>query len=179
MGFMQVLCHFKDSGIKGKRLRDKNMFRNSRFLGLLALAVIAFSAMTASVQAEALPVTSPFGYRYHPISGEYSFHAGVDLGYDYGTQVPALFDGVVVMAGDYGDGYGVQALIYHGAIDCYTRYAHLSALAASPGMAVTAGCVIGYVGSSGNSTGPHLHLEYIVPSAEGGYVYVDPLTLWY
>ena len=146
---------------------------------LLLAAVTAFFAVTAVVQAEELPVTSPFGWRIHPVTGEYKFHAGVDLAYDYGAMVPALFDGVVVVAGDYGDGYGSQVLVYHEGIDCYTRYAHLSAIAVSPGDAVLAGSVIGYVGSSGISTGPHLHLEFIIRSADGGYEYADPLSLWY
>lgn len=146
---------------------------------LLLAAVTAFCAVTAAAHAEELPVTSPFGWRVHPVTGEYKFHSGADLGYDYGAMVPALFDGTVASAGDFWDGYGNQVLIYHEALDCYTRYAHLSDIAVAPGDGVLAGSVIGYVGSSGVSTGPHLHLEYIVRSADGGYEYADPLSLWY
>ena len=140
---------------------------------LLAMAV----HLTAICHAADLPVTSPFGWRVHPISGEYSFHTGVDLGYAYGTGVLALFDGVAIKAGDYGDGYGNQVLLYHGESDCYTRYAHLSIVYISSGQSVMQGQVIGLVGATGNATGPHLHLEYIVSNISG-YEYRDPLTLW-
>lgn len=140
---------------------------------LLAMAV----HLTAICHAADLPVTSPFGWRVHPITGEYSFHTGVDLGYDYGISVSALFGGITVQAGDYGDGYGNQVLLYHGDSDCYTRYAHLSVVYLSPGQLVVQGQMIGTVGATGNATGPHLHLEYIVPSING-YEYRDPLLLW-
>lgn len=137
---------------------------------LLLQATVVFAA--------ALPVTSPFGWRRHPIYGDWRFHSGVDLGYDYGTPVPALFDGSVVMAGNYDDGYGNQVLIYHSTADVYTRYAHLQVVYVSPGFYVSSGSIIGEVGSTGNSTGPHLHLEYITPDNNGGYEYTDPLILW-
>ena len=123
--------------------------------------------------AHALPVTSPFGWRIHPISGEWKFHAGVDLGYEYG-----IFDGIVIQAGDYGDGYGNQVLLYHSNIDSYTRYCHMSSVTVEIYQQVGAGSIVGYVGSTGYSTGPHLHLEYIVPASGGGYIYTDPLILW-
>ena len=72
------------------------MFKG-KYIGLFLATVIALMGLTVAAQAEDLPVTSPFGWRIHPISGEYSFHAGVDLGYDYGAAVPALFDGIVVL----------------------------------------------------------------------------------
>lgn len=142
------------------------------------LIFFLFLGTTVPSYAEELPVTSPFGWRVHPITGEYKFHAGVDLGYDYGAAVPSVFDGEVVQTGNFSDGYGNQILIYHPDYDCYTRYAHLSSIAVNAGDYVSAGEVIGYVGSTGNSTGPHLHLEYIVRSADGGYEYADPLSLW-
>ena len=80
------------------------------------------------MQAIDFPVTSPFGWRIHPISGEWKFHSGVDLGYDYGEYIGSLFDGQVVIAANLGDGYGNQVLIYHPAIDSYTRYGHCSQL---------------------------------------------------
>ena len=131
-----------------------------------------------SVNAANLPVTSPFGWRVHPITGGWKFHAGVDLGYEYGTPIPALFDGVVVEAGNYNDGYGNQVLLYHKQINSYTRYGHMSQVTVSLNQSVNRGELIGYVGSTGNSTGPHLHLEYIIPNGSGGYVYTDPLSLW-
>lgn len=152
------------------------MFRRSVFMA--ALFLVSWFLAPAEADAEDLPITSYFGWRIHPISGEYRFHAGLDLGYDYGTPVPALFDGVAVMSGDYGDGYGNQVLVYHAEIDSYTRYAHMSDTTVSVGDAFFAGTVIGYVGSTGNSTGPHLHLEYIIRSTDGGFEYTDPLILW-
>lgn len=131
-----------------------------------------------TVQAADLPVTSDFGWRWHPISGKYTFHAGVDLGYEYGTPVALLFDGIIIQAGDFSDGYGNQVLAYHPAIDAYTRYAHMSSLNVAGGEELPAGSIIGYVGSTGYSTGPHLHLECMVRGADGGYEYIDPLELW-
>lgn len=124
------------------------------------------------------PVTSPFGWRVHPITGEWKFHAGVDLGYGYGAGIVALFDGEVIMSGDFDDGYGNQVLLYHANIDAYTRYAHCSTLYVKAGDRVRSGEIIAAVGDSGFTTGPHLHLEYMPRSADGGYTYADPLTLW-
>lgn len=130
-----------------------------------------------AVAAE-LPISSSFGWRVHPVYGDYRFHAGLDLAYDSGTPILALFDGSVVMAGDYGDGYGYQVLLYHSDSDTYTRYGHCMTVYVSPGDVIGAGSVIATVGSTGNSTGPHLHLEYILPDGNGGYIYADPLILW-
>jgi len=142
-----------------------------------ALIIFALMIFPANVQAVDLPVTSPFGWRIHPISGEWKFHAGVDLGYEYGSYIGALFDGQVVIAENLGDGYGNQVLIYHPAIDSYTRYAHCSTLHVTAGQSVSAGQIVAQVGSTGYSTGPHLHLEYIV-NVNGTYQYADPLSLW-
>ena len=142
-----------------------------------ALIIFALMIFPANVQAINFPVTSPFGWRIHPISGEWKFHSGVDLGYDYGSYIGSLFDGQVVIADDLGDGYGNQVLIYHAAIDSYTRYAHCSTLYVAAGQFVTAGQLIAQVGSTGYSTGPHLHLEYII-NVDGVYQYADPLSLW-
>ncbi|MEN6387131.1 MAG: M23 family metallopeptidase, partial [Phycisphaerales bacterium] len=75
------------------------------------------------------------------------------------------------------DGYGSQILLYHPGIDAYTRYAHCSFIYVLAGQAVTAGDTIGLVGNTGRSTGPHLHLEYIIHTVEG-YQYANPLILW-
>lgn len=142
------------------------------------LTVIGVFFFSNVASAAYLPVTSNFGWRVHPITGEWKFHAGVDLGYEYGSAIIALFDGVVMQAGNYSDGYGNQVLIYHRANDTYTRYAHLSEVSVRINSQVVAGQVIGYVGDTGNVTGPHLHLEYIIPSGNGQYIYTDPLILW-
>jgi len=114
----------------------------------------------------------------HPISGEWKFHTGVDLGYAEGTPIPALFDGIVIQSGNYADGFGNQVLLYHPAYDTYTRYAHMSDVYVSINQYITQGTVIGLVGATGYVTGAHLHLEYIVRGADGDYVYADPLVLW-
>lgn len=143
---------------------------------LVVCCLVLFSGICS---AEDLSVTSSFGWRIHPVSGEWKFHTGIDLGYDCGTGIPSIFDGQVFQAGDYQDGYGNQVLIYHPQIDAYTRYAHCSTLYVSIGENVTAGQIIAIVGSTGKSTGPHLHLEYIVRSQNGDYEYIDPIILWY
>ena len=102
-------------------------------------------------------MTSPFGERFHPILGYMRFHKGVDLAAAQGTPIVAAADGRVVSAG-WSGGYGRAVVIAHaGGIE--TRYGHMSRLAASSGEMVHRGEVIGYVGSSGLSTGPHLHFE--------------------
>ena len=143
---------------------------------ILAIMLLFFCGCH-SVSAANLPVTSSFGWRVHPITGEWKFHSGVDLGYDYGTGIPALFDGLVMMAGDYGDGYGNQVVLYHTTLDTYSRFGHMSEVYVTVGSLVRQGEILGAVGSTGVSTGPHLHLEYIVRGING-YEYTDPLSLW-
>jgi murein DD-endopeptidase MepM/ murein hydrolase activator NlpD len=103
------------------------------------------------------PVTSGFGYRTHPVLGTLRLHAGVDFGVGTGTPIVAADDGVVVSAGWLG-GYGNAVIIDHGG-GVATLYGHQSRLAVSSGASVSRGEVIGYVGSTGMSTGPHLHFE--------------------
>lgn len=102
-------------------------------------------------------VTSSFGERQDPINGEGAFHPGIDIAAPYGTPVRAAADGDVLSAG-FGTGYGREIQIDHGH-DVSTVYAHLSSVAVVAGEHVTRGQVIGYVGQSGRSTGPHLHYE--------------------
>ena len=102
-------------------------------------------------------LTSGFGERFHPILGYRRFHAGLDLAASAGTPIVAAADGRVVGAGWRG-GYGQQVEIAHaGGVD--TLYGHMSRIAAHAGELVRKGQVIGYVGSTGLSTGPHLHFE--------------------
>lgn len=145
--------------------------------GVFMFFLFLIGGGASSVDAS-LPVSSPFGWRVHPIDGDWRFHSGIDLAYETGTPIPALFAGQVVRCGDYGDGYGHQILLYHQATDTFTRYAHCSVLYVSLGDYVDAGETIAAVGSTGNSTGAHIHLEYIVPSGDGTYEYKDPLALW-
>ena len=103
------------------------------------------------------PVTGAFGERIDPFNGEGAFHTGVDISTAYGQPVIAPADGVVVFAGDAG-GYGRLIVLEHGQ-GISTRYGHLASYAAAIGQSVRRGDVIGYVGRSGRSTGPHLHYE--------------------
>jgi murein DD-endopeptidase MepM/ murein hydrolase activator NlpD len=102
-------------------------------------------------------ITSYFGYRYHPILHFSRFHAGIDIGASWGSPIVAAADGQVVAAG-WAGGYGREVQIAHGG-GTTTVYGHMSQIVANAGDFVHAGQLIGYVGSSGLSTGPHLHYE--------------------
>ena len=106
-------------------------------------------------------ITSRVGGRIHPISGVYKYHSGMDIGCQYGDAVWASDSGTVILAGDNG-GYGNCVMIDHGFVNgdhYYTLYGHLSAIYVSYGQSVSQGETIGAVGSTGVSTGPHLHFE--------------------
>lgn len=102
-------------------------------------------------------IGSPFGYRTHPILGTKRLHTGIDMSASYGTPIIAAAAGRVIIASWYG-GYGNAVVIDHGG-GMSTLYAHQSTLDVSTGDTVTAGTTIGLVGSTGLSTGPHLHFE--------------------
>lgn len=118
--------------------------------------------------AGALIVTSPYGYRVHPIYGTTLLHTGVDLGADSGTPIRAAASGTVVSAG-WMDGYGNATVIDHGG-GLATLYGHQSALLVSAGQKVGQGETIGRVGCTGSCTGPHLHFEVRVNGSP-----VDPM----
>lgn len=102
-------------------------------------------------------ITSPYGARRHPILGYVRMHAGIDFGAPYGSPIYAVADGTVSFAGRHG-GHGNYVRLQHGGgLD--TGYGHMSRIAVANGSRVRAGQVIGYVGSTGLSTGPHLHFE--------------------
>jgi len=114
-------------------------------------------------------VTSFFGTRLHPILGVYKSHNGIDIGAGHGTVVLAAADGTVTTASYDAGGYGYYIIIDHGN-GSKTLYAHMSQLLANAGQTVTQGDTIGLVGSTGMSTGPHLHFETYVNGTR-----VDPL----
>ena len=118
-------------------------------------------------------ITSAFGWRIHPIFGESRFHPGTDLGADQGTPVLAAFAGKVELA-DFMGGYGLAVVLRHNKDTEETLYGHLSELFVKPGEIVKQGEVIGRVGSTGNSTGPHLHFEFRQQSPDGSWVTMDP-----
>lgn len=102
-------------------------------------------------------ISDNYGYRTHPISGEWRLHAGIDIGASYGAPIVAADSGTVT-ASYYHWSYGNMIMISHGN-GTSTLYAHMSSLAVSTGMTVSKGQTIGYAGSTGQSTGPHLHFE--------------------
>ncbi|MEU9954523.1 peptidoglycan DD-metalloendopeptidase family protein [Streptomyces sp. NPDC050982] len=119
-----------------------------------------------------LTVTSSFGSRTHPLTGVTKLHTGVDFGAPQGAQVSAARDGRIVFA-DTTTAYGIRVVIDHGTIGgkrLQTTYSHLSALQVTTGRTVTAGSPVGLVGSTGLSTGPHLHFEVLLDGQ-----YTDPL----
>jgi murein DD-endopeptidase MepM/ murein hydrolase activator NlpD len=102
-------------------------------------------------------ITSGFGWRRHPILGQDRFHGGIDFGASYGSTIRAAEGGKVIFAGWYG-GYGNTVIINHGG-GISTLYGHSSKLFVSQGKTVKPGEAIAAVGSTGLSTGPHLHFE--------------------
>lgn len=103
------------------------------------------------------PVTSSFGEREDPFNGEGAFHSGVDISATFGEAIRATADGTVEIAG-LASGYGREVVIDHG-YGVKTVYGHMSGFAVTAGQQVQRGQIIGYVGMSGRSTGPHLHYE--------------------
>lgn len=134
---------------------------------LRASAVLAeLDALTAAVKHVplVLPVSdasfdrsSGFGARVDPFTGRYAFHPGIDFAGPWGAKVTATAPGVVLFAGNKG-AYGNMVEIDHG-LGIHTRYGHLSRITVRPGMRVPKGADIGRVGSTGRSTGPHVHYE--------------------
>jgi murein DD-endopeptidase MepM/ murein hydrolase activator NlpD len=129
-------------------------------------AATAIANATASTRAMTIPsrvpldgvrLTSDFGMRNHPVLGGYRMHKGIDLSSPVGTPVYATADGVIGRA-DWFSSYGLYIQIEHGAA-LQTRYGHLSRLNVAEGQLVHKGDLIGFVGTTGRSTGPHLHYE--------------------
>lgn len=109
-------------------------------------------------------ITSPYGMRVHPVTGVYKLHSGTDFGAACGSPVYAAYPGTVESTG-YEGAYGNRIEISHGVIDgldVTTTYNHLSAFSSSPGQTVAVGDLIGRVGTTGSSTGCHLHFEVLV-----------------
>jgi murein DD-endopeptidase MepM/ murein hydrolase activator NlpD len=103
-------------------------------------------------------LTSPFGYRIHPFTGENVFHEGIDISNTIGTPIRATADGVVSFVG-YKDYFGNAVMVTHPASGFKTIFGHLNKSAVVEGQAVKRGDLIGFLGNSGRSTGPHLHYE--------------------
>lgn len=113
-------------------------------------------------------ITSPFGTRYHPVQKRNKTHTGIDIGAGHGASIVAAEAGTVLRAG-WNSGYGNYVVIDHGG-GVQTLYGHCSALMVQSGQAVTRGQKIALVGSTGVSTGPHLHFEVLINGS-----YTDPM----
>ncbi len=142
---------------------DKMSFRSQRLqknLSVLEQKFVAQSRLLSSTPSIA-PVrgilTDGFGGRSDPFTGEPGQHTAIDISSAMGQAVRAPADGIVVKS-EWANGYGNVIFISHG-YGYSTRYGHLSKFAAAPGQRVKRGDIIGYVGSTGRSTGPHLHYE--------------------
>ena len=118
-------------------------------------------------------VASGFGYRIDPLYKDYRLHAGLDFSAPIGTPIYATSDGVIQAAGFNTDGYGNKVVINHG-YGYQTLYGHMVRVKAKVGQSIKRGEVIGYVGSTGKSTGAHLHYEVIKRGAK-----VDPVYYFF
>jgi murein DD-endopeptidase MepM/ murein hydrolase activator NlpD len=142
-----------------KLLRPLGRLGNENFKLLFPLAIPA-------------PITSLFGWRTHPISGTARLHTGTDIGAAMGTPVLATLSGRVILA-DMMGGYGLAIALEHNSGIQQTLYAHLSEIFVKPGELIQQGTVIGRVGSTGASTGPHLHFEFRQMTQDGSWVAMD------
>jgi murein DD-endopeptidase MepM/ murein hydrolase activator NlpD len=118
-------------------------------------------------------VGSGFGYRIHPIYKTSMMHAGIDFTAPIGTEIYATGNGIIAKVEYNGRGYGNNVIINHG-FGYQTLYGHMSRFAVRPGQRVSRGDLIGYVGNTGASTGPHVHYEVI----RGGKK-IDPINFFF
>ncbi|MFN4285228.1 MAG: peptidoglycan DD-metalloendopeptidase family protein [Lacibacter sp.] len=163
------------ASLSDEELNSSIVFQIKNLRSRLAAQTASFNAIEAMVKnKEALLAATPaiqpvnnkdlnrlasgFGYRIDPIYKTTKFHAGLDFAAPQGTPVYATADGIVKLAGNTGDGYGNHVIINHG-YGYQTLYGHLFRIKARVGQKVKRGEVIGWVGSTGKSTGPHLHYE--------------------
>ena len=177
-------------GFNEKQMSFLNDMLSGRYSTLWASVIGGYSQGMGIIPSEAtwvgtgsfswpLPIngsiTSGFGYRSDPFSGETVFHGGLDIAAAEGTPIIAADDGTVTVANGFdswGGGYGFYVMIDHGD-DYETLYGHCSSICVTYGQTVRKGEVIAYVGSTGNSTGNHLHFEIRVNKAKW-----DPLD-WF
>ena len=115
------------------------------------------------------PITSPFGYRMHPVYHRMILHAGIDIGVPTGTTVAAAAEGRIIVAGYEGDCGNMVAIDHHGGLS--TMYCHLSQIFVSVGQDVQRGQAIGAAGATGDATGPHVHFQVM----QDGHP-VDPMS---
>lgn len=149
---LDQLLALRSSAMSGEIMHG--LFANRFPAGLGSIVNVAYAPSLWPVQGI---VTSSFGSRLDPFKGEGAFHTGIDIATNEGDAVRAPADGIVLKAG-LGTGYGREVVVDHGH-GVETLYAHLSGFAVITGQDVHRGDILGYVGSSGHSTGPHLHYE--------------------
>jgi murein DD-endopeptidase MepM/ murein hydrolase activator NlpD len=142
----------RSTAMSGEMMRGLDL--PGRFPTGFGIIDVAYAPSVWPVQGV---VTSSFGARLDPFNGEGAFHTGIDIATNSGDAVRAPADGTVLKAG-MGTGYGREVIVDHGH-GIETLYAHLSGFGVVAGQDVRRGDIIGYVGSSGHSTGPHLHYE--------------------
>lgn len=145
-------------------LRRKMYAQTKSYDGIISLAKEK-ATILASIPAvnpcnEYKRLASGFGIRTHPISGLRKFHTGLDFAANIGTPIYATGDGKIEKVVSSRHGYGKQIMINHG-FGYKTRYAHMSKFVVKSGQTVKRGELIGYVGNTGSSTGPHLHYEVL------------------
>lgn len=170
----QALLTASGEALAGAVERERQEAKRVALREALAEAARAAAVRAAQLQADTYAstdrlsrpvagarISSQYGYRIHPILGYRKLHAGTDFAAPCGTPITAAADGTVVTAG-WGGGFGNLVVVAHGNVDgrsLATAYAHQSRLAVSAGQQVSRGQVIGYIGTTGSSTGCHLHLE--------------------
>lgn len=144
---------------------ERELARQSQIIAGMISKSTKNSMVTSATGAFIRPcpgsITSEFGYRIHPIFRTTKYHSGIDIGAPMGTPIRAANSGKVIFVG-WQNGYGKTVIIDHGRVNgkpTSTLYAHQSRFAVSNNQTVTKGQVIGYVGSTGYSTGPHCHFE--------------------
>lgn len=146
----------------GKYTRTKSAYRfndekdASAFTGMYTTSGKRLVTDAVRTPLDRMHITSAFGYRIHPITGKRTKHQGIDYRGSRGTNIYAVTDGTVIKAKDGGGGYGKEVKIRH-ANGMITQYAHMSRINTRYGRHVKKGQIIGKVGTTGNSTGPHLH----------------------
>lgn len=144
-----------------------NLVASSRVAPAARMLVAPFRrsgvSIPSRVPVEGVHLTSEYGMRVHPVLGSRRAHKGIDLAAPVGTPIYATADGTISRA-DWFSSYGLYVSIEHGG-NIETRYGHMSRLNVAAGQEVRKGDIIGFVGSTGRSTGPHLHYEVRIAGA--------------
>jgi murein DD-endopeptidase MepM/ murein hydrolase activator NlpD len=159
--FRQLFSNWQSMDKPAARQNLVSIARPDRSSALNGAAIPGFApqkvAIPSLVPVDGVKLTSDYGMRWHPVLGGRRAHKGVDLAAPIGTPIHAAADGMVSRA-DWFSGYGLYIALEHGG-QIETRYGHMSRLNVAAGQMVHKGDIIGYVGTTGRSTGPHLHYE--------------------